>query len=67
MQQLLGEKASGTDASFLRELFLQQLPSNVQIVLASTNTTSLDHLAQLVDQIMEVATSSIQMLLLPQK
>ena len=63
MQQLLGEKASGTDASFLWELFLQQVPSNVRMVLASTNTTSLDHLAQLVDQIMEVATSSIQMLL----
>ena len=43
--------------SFLRELFLQQLPSNVRMVLASTaDTTSLDKLASLADKIMEVAT-----------
>ena len=59
MQQLLGEKASGTDALFLHELCSQQLSSNVLMVLASTNTTSLDELAQLANQIMEVATTSI--------
>ena len=59
MQQLLGEKASGTDALFLHEFCSQQLSSNVLMVLASTNTTSLDELAQLANQIMEVATTSI--------
>ena len=57
MQQLLGEKASTTDGSFLRQLFLQRLPSNVRMVLASTaDTTSIDELANLADKIMEVAT-----------
>ena len=57
MQQLLGEKPSTTDGSFLWELFLQRLPSNVRMVLASTaDTTSLDELASLSDKIMEVAT-----------
>ena len=59
MQQLLHEKASGTDALFLHESCLQQLPSNVLMVVASTNTISLDELAQLANQIMEVATTSI--------
>ena len=36
MQQLLGDKAGATDGSFLKELYLQRLPSNVRMVLAST-------------------------------
>ena len=45
LQQLLGERASTTDSTFLRELFLQRLPSNVRMILASTsNTSSLDDL-----------------------
>ena len=39
MQQLLGEKATNTDAAFMRELFLQRLPPNVRMVLASTPHT----------------------------
>lgn len=54
MQQLLGDKV--TDASFLRELFLQRLPANVRMVLASSDTTDLDKLAQFADKIVEVAT-----------
>ena len=57
MQQLLWEKANTTDGSFLCQLFLQRLLSNVRIVLASTaDTTSIDKLANLADKIMEVAT-----------
>ena len=45
------------DGSFLRELFLQRLPSNVRMVLASTDKTlTLDKLAELADKVMEVAT-----------
>ena len=60
MQQLLGDKANNTDGVFMRELFLQGLPSNVRMVLASTpDTGSLDDLVQLTDKIMEVATPSV--------
>ena len=60
MQQLLGDKANNTDGAFMREHFLQRLPSNVRMVLASTpDTGSLDNLAQLADKIMEVATPSV--------
>ena len=59
MQQLLEDKAQDTDNAFLRELFLQRLPPNVRMVLASTpDTGSLDNLAQLADKILEVAASS---------
>ena len=37
MQQLLGDKACATDINFLCELFLQRLPANVCIVLATHN------------------------------
>ena len=44
------------DKSFLREVFLQRLPSNVRMVLASSpDTTSLDNLAEMADKVMEVA------------
>ena len=57
MQQLLGDRPGMTDESFLRELFLQRLPPNVRMVLASTSdTTSLTQLADLADKVMEVAT-----------
>ena len=60
MQQLLGDKASSADSSFMRELFLQRLPANVRMVLASTpDTTDLDDLAQLADKIVEVAIPSV--------
>lgn len=60
MQQLLGDKATTTDGSFLRELFLQRLPSNVRMVLASTgDTVELGDLTMMADKIMEVATPPI--------
>ena len=56
MQQLLGDKANTTDGAFMRELFLQRLPSNVRMVLASTpDTGNITQLAQLADKVMEVA------------
>ncbi len=59
MQHLLGDKAGATDASFLREHFLQRLHPNVRMVLASSDTTDLDKLAQLADKIVEVAIPPI--------
>ena len=60
MQQLLGDKATSTDSAFLRELFLQRLPSNVRMVLASTGEpTDIEALASLADKIMEVATPQV--------
>ena len=48
-----------TDGSFLQELFLQRLPYNVRMVLASSpDSTSLDKLAEMADKIMEVAAPS---------
>ncbi len=56
MQQLLGEKAGAIDVSLFRELFLQHLPANVRMVLASvSDTVILEDLAQLTDRITEVA------------
>ena len=57
IQQLLGDKV--TDSSFLRELFLQRLPSHVRMVLASSDSPDLDKLAQLADKIVEVAAPQI--------
>ena len=60
MNQLLGDKASGIDNSLLRELFLQRLPPNVRMVLASTaEPVTLEALASLADKIMEVATPTV--------
>ena len=56
MQQLLRDTPGVTDRSFIRKLFLQQLPANVRMVLASTSdSVSLDNLAQLADKIVEVS------------
>ena len=65
MQQLLRDKASSTDASFLRELFLQRLPPNVRMVLASSETTDLVKIAQLADKVVEVATPQVSSATLP--
>ena len=60
MQQLLGDKAASTDSSFLRGLFLQRMPGNIRMVLASTaDSISLEELAALADKVMDVAAPSI--------
>ena len=56
MQQLLGDTPGITDVSCIHEIFLQQLPANISMVLASTSDSiSLNELAQLADKIVEVA------------
>ncbi len=62
MQQLLGDHlGAGADANaFLRELFLQRLPPNVRMVLASADAaTDLSRLADMADKIVEVATPPV--------
>ena len=68
MQLLLGDQVGLTDgdSSFLHELFLQRLPSNVRMVLASTDKTlTLDKLAELADKVMEVATPTVAAIATP--
>ena len=60
MQQLLGHAAGlNPDNSLLQELFLQRLPNQVQMVLASAGEMTLEDLAQLADKVMEVSSPSI--------
>ena len=60
MQQLLGDRPGMMDETLLRELFLQRLPPNVRMVLASTpDGTGLEKLADLADKVMEVATPTV--------
>ncbi|CAG9771285.1 unnamed protein product [Ceutorhynchus assimilis] len=57
IQQLLGEKATTTDKSFIKELFLQRLLTNVKTVLAAMDdSSSLELQAEVADRVMEVNT-----------
>jgi len=59
MQQLLGERQ--IEASILKQLFLQRLPTNVQLILASAGATlSHEQLAEIADRIMEIPIPAIQ-------
>ena len=62
MQQLLGDylRPSADNNAFLKELFLQRLPANVRMVLASADdTTDLAKLADMADKVIEVAAPSV--------
>ena len=61
MQQLLGDHLDVAldEHAFIKELFLQRLPANVRMVLATADaTTDLQKLADMADKIMEVSTPS---------
>ncbi|XP_064468640.1 uncharacterized protein LOC135381876 [Ornithodoros turicata] len=66
MRQLLGGNSATMDDVLLRELFLQRLPQNVQMVMATAANMSLDQLATLADAVVEVATPSIAATAAPQ-
>lgn len=59
MRQLVGE--SSTDATFLQELFLQRLPTDIRLVLTAAGELSLDELAKLADRIAELKTHTTQL------
>ena len=60
MQQLLGDHGTEVNLTFLRELFLQRLPPNVRMVLASTgDAMDLATLADMADKVIEVAAPSV--------
>ena len=62
MQQLLGDYLgpSTDNNALLKELFLQRLPANVRMVLASADdTTDLAKLADMADKVIEVAAPSV--------
>ena len=66
MQQLLGDKETTTDSSFIKELFMQRLPTNIRIVLASASEkNTLQDLATLADKMMEVAGPTISTVVTP--
>lgn len=54
IRQLMSSNTTGTDDRLLRELFMQRLPVNVQMVLATTTAMDLNSLASLADKVMEV-------------
>ena len=47
------------DSSLLRELFLQRLPANVQMILASADLMTQDKLAEMADRMIDIATPTI--------
>ncbi|KAH9377851.1 hypothetical protein HPB48_011535 [Haemaphysalis longicornis] len=57
MKQLLGTHSHAMNDTLLRELFLQRLPSRVEMALATAAAMDLQALAALADKAMEVATS----------
>uniref|UniRef100_A0A1X7SG25 Uncharacterized protein n=1 Tax=Amphimedon queenslandica TaxID=400682 RepID=A0A1X7SG25_AMPQE len=59
MEQLMGDQGSEHTATLLKELFLQRLPSNVRMILASTpGDNTVQDLAALADKIVEVTGPS---------
>ena len=58
MQQLLG--SSTLDDNILKQLFLQRLPTNVQLILASSrDAMNIQSLADLADKIVETSTHGV--------
>ncbi|XP_077514870.1 uncharacterized protein LOC144125391 [Amblyomma americanum] len=61
LQQLLGDKGATFDQAFLREFFLQLLPSSVRLVLVPAQGLSLEKLAELSDSVMDVSCSTLSL------
>ncbi|KAG0429322.1 hypothetical protein HPB47_023727 [Ixodes persulcatus] len=59
MTQLLGDRANTIGDALLRELFIQRLPINFQMVLATATALNLRGLAALADTFIQVATPPV--------
>lgn len=59
MLQLLGDKQNSIDGVILRELFLQRLPTQVRMILSTSTSESLETLARMADQIIDVSSPGI--------
>ncbi|XP_077496350.1 uncharacterized protein LOC144107217, partial [Amblyomma americanum] len=66
LQPHLGDKAATFDQAFLREFFLQRLPSSVRLVFVPAQELSLEKLAELVDSVMDVSCSTVSLSAVPQ-
>ncbi|KAG0413545.1 hypothetical protein HPB47_009314 [Ixodes persulcatus] len=62
LQQHLGDRALSFDTLLLKELFLQRLPTNVLMVLATASDLQMTTRAQLADSLMDVATPQVSQL-----
>lgn len=54
MKHLLGNMAGTLGTYILRELFLQQLPQDVSLILTAADTCSFEALARMTDTIVKV-------------
>lgn len=59
MRQLLGAQPPGSQDNILRELFVQRLPLNMRMILASAGNVPLDDLAAIADKIADYAVPSV--------
>ncbi|XP_072142645.1 uncharacterized protein [Dermacentor andersoni] len=59
MQQLMSGNTTVNDDRVLRELFMQRLRVNVQMILATATVMDLNSLASLADKVMEVVTPAV--------
>lgn len=60
LHQLLGEDNAGADGTLLREMFLQRLPANVRMILASSGEgKTLEEISQLADRIITAGPPSV--------
>ncbi|XP_065293530.2 uncharacterized protein [Dermacentor albipictus] len=59
MRQLMSGNTTVNDDRLLRELFMQRLPVNVQMILATATVMDLNSLASLADKVMEVVTPAV--------
>nr|XP_054931077.1 uncharacterized protein LOC129386846 [Dermacentor andersoni] len=59
MRQLMSGNTTVNDDRLLRELFMQRLPVNVQMILATATVMDLNSLASLADKVVEVVTPAV--------